>query len=240
VDRESFLKEQNRIYGLIEQAGSKVDETGIRRDKGLTEKSGGFSIAIQYGAYEAPMRFSLFSRAVSGFVPAVAYQAKEIHSTLGFLGRGSNFYYDPENKEHAATLDLLCQIAEALQNIFGERSCNIRFDRYLLGPETILAAGEPDETFVGLVTRAEELAKFFGLSSWKSAWGAHVTVSRFKTAVPAERVKRLIEFVQGSRPPANDIAQHIVVGYSWWDSAGPQDNVNGQFVAHRAFQLWGN
>lgn len=239
MTREQFIEGQNRIYELLRRGAADIAISGLRPEKNLAEMRGGYTVAFIHPSHISSV-FSSLSCHVARIVPSVAYRAGDIHTTIGMCGKGPGFLYEAK-PEQRRILAALCATTERLLERYQSSALSIDFKEYLLTPETLLAAGTPNEAFVLFVQEAVGIAREHGITL-EPAWGAHVTVARFKVSAPRDAASAVLQCVRRAELPTQSVATELAVGYSLWAPspecpATTPEELQGQFVAFRRYHF---
>jgi len=215
-----------------------VGTKGIKTDPRLTERFGGFSVNVSPSP-DVAHRAADFSRRISAAVSAIIYPAEEIHTTLCGYGARPGFLADSEKPEFRDVLRGLISGVEEILPVAGSFSCAINYDEWLYTPAVVIAAGRPNEAFVGLMAAIEESCGKEGFAL-RPAWGAHITLSRFMNVeIPPEGLGGFLKIVSETPPLGRSVATRLNVGYTSWKSYDidvSQENC-GRFVSCASFSL---
>lgn len=231
---DAFCKTQEEVYSKLRLLTSEVANTGLRPEKNLSEKRGGFTVALKHPKVVSE-GFSALSHHIARLVPSVAYDAQEIHTSLCSHGMRINFTHTPDDEEGVETLEMLREIVRCVCSRPRPQAI-VEFGAAILTPEAVIAPGLPNQGFVELVYTLADEALSRGVRI-QPAWGAHTTIARFKRAVPAADLQPLADLIRNTPPMGQSVAERIAVGYSLW-SPSPEthrtapEKIQGQFATH--------
>jgi len=231
---DDFLAIQERNYNGIRERGALIAETGIIPDPAIAGLRGGITIAL-LPEPDVAKAFESFSAQVAKIVPAIAYPAQALHTTLVVGGTDFKvpFSFSLDDPEDARVVEVLTRACAKVASGFTHSCAEIFFEDYLLSDQVIVARGKPKKVFVELVDQLVEACEAQGLAV-KGAWGAHATVSRFLEARSPEEARKVIELVKKRRGPGNSRATRIAVGYSAFNEP---DGSDGRFKTIKVFEL---
>lgn len=168
------------------------------------------------------------SRRLAEVVPAIVYEPRDFHTTLGIFGRGDNFVYAENHRDLIETLRDAAVAAR--KSVSGQPG--VTFGEYLYTPEVTIASGQPNEAFVELVNAVEEeTAK--RACPVRPAWGAHGTLSRVHTPTPSAFADQFCGVLSAAEPLGESRPVRIVIGHSgWWPTPDRSDLTRENAVGH--------
>ena len=227
-----FFEVQEAKYAGIRAAGIKTKETGLRHDPALQNRNGCASIALSHPS-AIEQEIANFSRLVAAAVPALVYEAKDLHTTLCSGKTEENFFHRTRAGLTEELGDLARVVASVLR-LIPAGSVEITYRSYLHNDAVVIAAGEHNNAYVDLVGNLEEAAAKLGVKVYPTI-DAHVTVSRFTQAVDPTQLDNLLSLME-RKGPGVSVPEKLHVGYSDWDAESP-DTTNGHFVRFHNFSI---
>ena len=235
TDTTDFIKEQDLRYDDFRKAALETKKDGLKADPNLEKKMGGFYIVLKH-RIEIIDPVEKFSREIASNVPAIIYGGTDVHTTLGSYSAKMGMIVDPRKPKHEETLERMSwAVLEAIQ---GWKDLSIDYTEYLHTSCVAIALGIPSPGFVKLVNRLVLACKKREIDL-KPAWGAHITLSRFKANVPAKKLKTFFRLFKETPPLGKSSPVIIGVGYSRWTPQPDEipEDVCGHFTAYRIFFL---
>ena len=222
-DREAFLKEQDRIYGIIREKETKIMESGLVTDEGWLKERGTVSLALVHSRGAAD-RATYMSYRTREMLPSIIYRPEHIHTTLCTNGFHQPFKF---NGFHQNWVNIF---RDAARIVVEKRAWNpyVRYNEWIYGDSSAIAPGQPNDEALDLLREIEFTLARAGAQDFKLAWGFGITFTRFKTPIRGveawpkiDNLKKEVEPILESRPVG------IAVGYSDWSDRF----FNGHFKA---------
>jgi hypothetical protein len=199
---EEFLDSQEDIYDSFRDI-SGIIQRGLSADEKIG--TGGYLIALRHPCAVSE-KISDFSNFVSKYVPSIAYNAEDIHTTISDFSAGRDF--SPDNK----VLDRLCGIVTASLANNTISAPEIKYGRWLYKPDAVIVPGIPDEKFIELSNAVVEEGMSAGCAL-RNPWGAHITALRMNKAKPAHELAIFYNLMEFAPVVGKSRAESVDVGY---------------------------
>ena len=172
---------------------------------------------------------------IANKVPAIIYDAGAVHTSLGSYCGDFGFVADPDKAGHKEILDAMSAATEAVVREFS-KECSIDYTKYLYTFRVAIAAGIPNDGFVELIHAVASACQERGINL-KPAWGAHITLSRFKAAKPAEELGDFFKLFQNTPLLGKSRPIAVRVGYANWSQPDEEQELCGHFTTYERFPL---
>ncbi|MDO8518352.1 MAG: hypothetical protein Q7S26_03625 [bacterium] len=229
---DRFFDVQEAKYAGIRAAGIKTRSTGLRHDPALQKRNGCVSIALSH-PLAIEQGIADFSRLIAGVVPALVYEAKDLHTTL-CSGRTEENFFPRARAGLIEELGDLARVVASTLRLISAGSIEITYTRYLHNDSVVIAAGEPNNAYVDLVGHIAGFAEGLEVIVYP-AIDAHITVSRFTQSVGPEQLGNFFSLMEQEGPGVS-VPDKLHVGYSYWDAESPY-TTNGHFVRFHSFSI---
>ena len=185
---------------------------------GLTSdlvRSPEYIIALRHQA-EVTGSLSDFAEHLAQFVPCIRYDATNLHTTLATLKPPLSNAEFPDD----ATLSRLSNVAEAVLEPHWRRIA-IEYRGWLLAKDAVLVEGHPsNNAFWQSSLLLCSIAKEYGVPDLKSAWGAHITASRFTEFRPIPDARQLLQLLKDGPMLSSGCPLRIDIGWCECSAAG--------------------
>ena len=217
---KQFIEMQNRIYRKF--SNSSVRETGLMsffNDAESVEKKGSYAIVVRHSD-EITEGLGEFSEKVSKLVPAIYFDQKNAHTTIMTCNPCFDFVVDN------TILEELARTYYNLNDLFV--GTEIDYFSWLINEDTIIAAGNPNDTYVAGVVKVADYDFNVG---FRRPWGAHITTNRFKEKRDVGELGLLFDLIDKTPPLGLSKPTSVDVGYY---------HVNGEgftFCTYERFSL---
>jgi hypothetical protein len=221
---KEVCREHRELFKVLKAEGT----SQIQHDAALEAKAGCFSIALTYPLAFAE-KLSAFSQKIADRVPALVYQPRDIHATVGTYGSKSPFHY---NATHAYETRLLEDLGSALGDVLSARKWNLplTYRAYLRNVFMVMAVATPNTEWLRFTNAITKRLRLYRVELRPTSF-THITVARFTGNMPASKLGMLQKLLVRERPPRGAIApQAVAVGYSLW-----QHETWGRFMPHQIF-----
>ena len=229
-DWYAFKKGQDRVYDIIRSKRAQLYKHGTSTDTTWLARRGTFSVALLPSARIATHLASA-SHDLASHTSAVVYEREHLHTTLVSLPFQEHFLYREDDARQNNILRTLTRVAQSVVSEFGTTPCPIRYDSYLLGPEAVVAEGQPTERYEQLVSLLHARCADEGLPV-KKCWGSHITMSRFTESRRPDDIESVLGLLDVLKSPVLSLSRQVAVGYSLWGSPTTRESVleyNGHF-----------
>jgi hypothetical protein len=202
VDLWAFLEKQGGIYERsFRQVAAKVAEDGLLADPNVVRSRGGFFIVLRH-PLEVASAAEWLSREVEAVVPSIVYNAVDVHTTISdHLVRAGVRVSAEGDEQHRVILEALAWGVRDAMGVIRElpKPCRIDFGSWLFNQTCVIAQGVPNESFVRIAQLVVEACNRRGFKL-RLPWGAHMTVSRFASALPAWELVDFLELMKTAQP----------------------------------------
>lgn len=216
---KQFLMNQERVYDKFRNARPVILANGIKAHT-LTGK-GGYIVAFRHSP-EISLDVGRVSEQINGQAPSLVYGQNNTHTTICDYGIVDNFTPDK------LVLNTLAEgVNDAISGVF---SPAVIYTSWLMNQDSVIAAGIPNQDLTELAEAVNMQINDRNIKS-RLAWGAHISVNRFKVPQNPQTANGLIELLDTTLPLGESYPTTIDVGYYTID----EHNFN--FVTDKRFEL---
>lgn len=203
-----FLLQQNEIYKDIGSKSRNVLEKGLKPDKNTVQSKSGYIVAFLHDN-EISEELAKLSRKISLVVPSISFKKEEIHTTIS---TNITKYEHIPDKE---IIEILIEAVKSAVSSFQGR-VEIQFTKFLMNQNSIILAGDPNESFFNLSRKVVEGINKRGLC-FRMPKMAHITVSRFLGKTDKRNIKNLIDILKKREVIERSMLNKIGVGFYSFD-----------------------
>ncbi len=217
-----FLEKEQEVYDRFANTDA-ILKNGIV--PAVKPKQNGYLVIFRHDDSIAE-RVERLSEKVNKITPVMVYHTPHVHTTITD--------YDLTDGEFVPNEDILKNMSRAVHEIKNDIVApEIFYFNWLTNPNTVIAAGRPDEAFVDAVQKYVASAIKNGLkpqsddfkSGIRMPWGAHITTARYMNKLDPvkdkEKIAELIHTVRYnpmlsfSKTNAIDVGYFTLEGDKW-------------------------
>lgn len=238
---QEFVAQQVEAYSNFRKLANDAQIKGVEPDPNLEKKMGGFFIVLEH-----PLAIRKaaedFSKKISSLIPAIVYNEDVVHTSLGSYFYVPGLVVNPDDPVHREILDRMSEAVQRALNRFGANLWYIEYYTFLHTLNVAIAGGSPSVPgFLDLIEEVVSACKEQKIEL-KPAWGAHITLSRFKGKVPAHNLTTFFDLFENAEPLGRSVPTAVKVGYALWkpNSFHPDvmpEDLCGHFTTYKRFEF---
>jgi hypothetical protein len=195
-----FLSKQQEIYQRFEDT-TKVQSEGVTPH--TLNGWGTYAIVFRHPE-EVVGKIAEFIKKIASSVPIMGYDCESIHTTISDYDLREGF--SPKREVLETLTNSVSLIAKDLVQP------KIDYQGFLYNQNSIIVAGNPNESFLQTSLKIQESGKDNGIEL-RLPWGAHITAARFSQKKGSEKLSEFFELMKSSPEIGASNPFAIDVGY---------------------------